>query len=63
MVMVRDSRSKGRGFKFQHHILDGHFFTNNCCKNCNYVCLKTPEINEKEAGVGTFSFKLKRFEF
>ena len=25
MVMGRDSRSKGHGFDFQRHILDGHF--------------------------------------
>ena len=25
MVMGRDSRSEGRGFKSQHCILDGHF--------------------------------------
>ena len=51
VVMGRDSRSEGRGFKSQHRILDGHFFTYICCKNCN-VCLKRPKINEKEAGIG-----------
>ena len=51
MVMGRDSRSEGREFKSWHRKLDGHFFTYNCCKNCN-VCLKRPKINEKEAGVG-----------
>ena len=39
VVMGRDSRSKGRGFESRHRILDVHFFTNICCKNCN-VCLK-----------------------
>ena len=34
-----------------HRILDGHFFTYICCKNCN-VCLKKTEINKKEAGLG-----------
>ena len=53
MVMGRDSRSEGRGFKSRHHILDGHFFTYICCKNCN-VCLKRPKINKKEARVGPF---------
>ena len=48
--------SKGRGFEYRHRILDGHFFTYNCCKNCN-VCLKRPKINEKEAGVGPFIYK------
>ena len=53
VVMGRDSCSKGHGFNSQHRILDGHFFTYICCKNCN-VCLKRPKINEKEAGVGPF---------
>ena len=26
VIMGRDSRSKGRGFDSQHHILDGHLF-------------------------------------
>ena len=41
------------------HILDGHYFTYICCKNCNDVCLKRPNINEKEAGVGPFFKKNK----
>ena len=53
VIMVRDSRSKSCGFKSRHCILDGHFFTYICCKNC-IVCLKRPKINEKEAGVGPF---------
>ena len=53
MVIGRDSHSKGCGFKSRHHMLDGHFFTYYCCKNCN-VCLKRSKINEKEAGVGPF---------
>ena len=57
MVMGRDSRSKGRGFKSQHHILNGHFFTYICCKNCN-VRLKRSKINEKEAVVGPFLQKV-----
>ena len=57
MVMGRDSRSEGCGFESRHRILDGHFFTYNCCKNCN-VCLKRPKINEKVAGVGPFFKKI-----
>ena len=53
VVMGRDSRSKGSGFESQYRILDGHFFTYICCKNCN-ICLKRTKINEKEAGVGTY---------
>ena len=53
MVMGRDSRSEGHRFESRHCILDGHFFTYICCKNC-HVCLKTPKINEKEAGIGPF---------
>ena len=57
MVMGRDSRSEGHGFESPHRILDGHFFTYICCKNCNDVCLKRPKINKKEAGVGPFFLK------
>ena len=53
----RDSRSKGRWFESRHLILDGHFFTYICCKNC-LVCLKRPKINEKEARVGPFKHLL-----
>ena len=53
-VMGRDSHSKGRGFESQHRILDGQFFTYTCCKHCNDVCLKRPEINEQEAGLAHF---------
>ena len=45
---------KGRGFKSRRHILDGHFFTLICCKNCINVCLKRPKINEKEAELADF---------
>ena len=53
MVMGRDSHYIGRGFEYRHGILDGHFFTYICCRNCN-VCLKRPKINEKETGEGPF---------
>ena len=56
MVMGGDSRYEGHGFESWHRILDGHFFTYYCCKNCN-VCLKRPKINEIEAGVGPFFLK------
>ena len=42
MVMGGDSRSEGRGFKSQHHILDGHFSHIFVVKICN-VCLKKTE--------------------
>ena len=45
VVIERDSYSEGRGFKSQHCILDGHFFTFVCCKKIN-VCLKKMKINE-----------------
>ena len=51
MVMGGDSHSKGRGFESRHHILDGHFSHIFLVKKFN-VCLKSPNINEKEAGVG-----------
>ena len=56
MVMGGDSCSKGCEFKSWHSILDGHFFTFICCKNCD-VCLKKMKMNEKEAGVGPFFLK------
>ena len=37
--------------------MDMTFFTMICCKNFNDVCLKRPNINEKEAGVGPIFFK------
>ena len=48
--MGRDSHSEGCWFESWHRILDGHFFTYICGKNC-IVCLKRPK---KEAGVGQF---------
>ena len=48
--MGDDLSSKGS------HILDGHIFTLNCCKNC-IVCLKRQKINGQEAGVGPFKNK------
>ena len=53
MVMGDDSGSKGHGFESQRCILDGHFLTLICCKNC-IVCLKRPKINKKEAGLVHF---------
>ena len=47
MVMGDDSCSKGCGFESRRHILDGHFFTFICCKNCN-VCLKKTENKTKK---------------
>ena len=46
VVMKWDSCSEGHGFESQHHILDGHFFTFICCKNC-IVCLKKTENKRK----------------
>ena len=48
--MGRDSRSEGCGFESRHHMLDGHFFTHICWKNCN-VCLKRSKINKKRPGL------------
>ena len=39
-------------------MLDGHFFTYICFKNCNDVYLKRLKINEKEAWVGPFKIRL-----
>ena len=53
VVMGDDSCLEGCWFESQCRILDGHFFTLMCCKNCIF-CLKRLKINEKEAGVGPF---------
>ena len=46
LVLGDDSCPRSRGFKSQHYILAGYFFTLICCKNCvNY--LKRPKINKK----------------
>ena len=52
--MGGDSRSEGRGFESQHHILEGHFFTLICCKILLMFVWKRPKINEKESGDGPF---------
>ena len=51
MVIGQDSCTDSCGFEFQHHILDGHFITSICCKNCNVFFEKT-KIKNKEAGDG-----------
>ena len=58
MATGGDSCSEGHEFESQHHILDGHFYTYSCCKNCNDVCLKKPEVNYKR-GPGSPIFKKK----
>ena len=60
MVMGGDSCSKDCEFESWHRILDGHFFTYFCCKNCN-VCLKRQKINEIEAGAGPFKENALQF--
>ena len=55
MVMGGDSCSEGHGFKSRHHILDGHFYTYVCSKNCNDVCWKRLKINNNMVpGLGRF---------
>ena len=39
VVMEGDSCPDGPGSESQYPILDGHFFSYICCKNCNF-CLK-----------------------
>ena len=60
VVMGGDSCSKGHEFESLRQILDGHYFTLICCKNC-IVWLKRPKITEKEAGVGPFFKKMIRW--
>ena len=56
MVKGRDSLIEGCEFESQCRILDGHFFTVICCKNCN-VFLKKTKINEKMPGLVHFLIK------
>ena len=58
MVMVDDSCLRGCGFESRRRILDGHFFTLICCKNC-IICLEKTESKQKEAGVGPLKNLLK----
>ena len=51
VVMGGDSYSKGREFKPQHCILDGHFFTYLFVVKF-VMCVQKTKINEKAAGVG-----------
>ena len=53
VVMGGDSYSEGRGFESRHHILDRHFFTFICSKNCNSLFEKT-KINKKGPGMAHF---------
>ena len=52
MVMGGDSCAKGCEFESRHRIMDGHFFTFFCSKNCN-MCLKD-EAKLKSRRVGPF---------
>ena len=53
MVMGGDSRSEGLGFESRHRILDGHFLTYICCKNC---WLEKTE-NKQKRGLGILIIK------
>ena len=53
VVMGGDSSSEGRAFEYQLHILDGHFYTFICCKNCN-GCMKMTEVKEKRPRMAHF---------
>ena len=64
MVMGRDSRSEGCGFESWHRVLDGHFSTHSCCKNCKDVCLKKTENKmKKRPGLAHFFLKKKQDHF
>ena len=60
MVAGGDSSSKGRGFKSQHHLLNGHFFTLIGFKNCNDVCLKRLKIDNKRRKQGLVHYFQKK---
>ena len=50
-------------FESQHRILDRHFLSYICCKNCNDVCLKRPKINNKRGRGWPIFFKKAGFIF
>ena len=52
VVMWGDSCSEGCEFESQHHILNGHFFTFICCKNC-YVVWKDENKWKRDQGGAT----------
>ena len=54
MVMADNSCSKDRGFESQRRILDGHFFTLICCKNCIVRLKKTENKRKKRPGLAHF---------
>ena len=54
VVMGRDSCSKDSGFKSQHCMLDGHFFTYICCKNRNVFVWKDENKRRRGRGWQTF---------
>ena len=60
VAMEEDSCSEDCGFKSQHHILDGNFFTYICCKNVMFVWKE--ETNEKEAVDGPFKNTFLKFD-
>ena len=62
---IWDSHFEGLGFKslhclmwslYHHHILDGHFFTLICCKNCIDICLKKT-VNKLKRLLGWWPIK------
>ena len=58
VVMEGDSYLRGRGFESQHHILDGHFFKNICCQNCNVCSIKQQKWVKKRPRMSHFFKKL-----
>ena len=53
VVMGDNSCSRVCGFESRRHLLDGHFFTLICCKNCN-VCLNRSKKRKKRPGLAHF---------
>ena len=51
------SNTRGPLFESQYCILDGHFFTLVCCKNCNVLFEKTKET-KKRLGLPIFKNKV-----
>ena len=54
MVMGENSCLRRRGFEFQRHLLDGHFFTLICCKKLYCLFEKTKDKQKRGRGWPNF---------
>ena len=58
VVMGRESQSDGCGFESQHYLLEGHFFTLICYKNCPVCWKKIEKLKRKRPRLAHLKDKL-----